>query len=78
LRVATLKVGGTTFLASTLKSHQRWDAPPTLNGGLALSLFVFRVFADDSDNSFTFDDFTFITDFLDGGPYLHDPISPGK
>jgi len=62
LRTAPLEVGGEESLTSDLEPHFWWDAPLT---SLSLSLFVFRVFADDSDDPSTFNDFTFITDFLD-------------
>jgi hypothetical protein len=45
---------------------------------LALSLFMFGVFADHTDHPFTFNNFAFITNFFDRGPDFHGPISPGK
>ena len=38
---------------------------------LALSLFMFGVFADHPDDPFPFYDLTFITDFFDGCPDFH-------
>ena len=50
--------------------------PPSLL--LALPLGMLGRFTNYANDTLALDDFTFITDFLDGGPYLHDPISPGK
>ena len=47
------------------------DAPPTLSGGLALSLFMFGVFTDHTDDPFSFYNFTLVADFFDRCPDFH-------
>ncbi len=59
------------LVASNLKTPIYRGRSFILNPSSALSLFMFGVFADDSNDPLSLYDFTFITDFFDGCPDFH-------